>query len=271
MPPEPTAPRLRRVRDTLPAFASLRTIVALILREMSTTYGRSPGGYLWAVAEPALGLALLVAIFSTGFRSPPLGNNFPIYYASGLLPFFAFLMISTKVSQSINFSKQLLAYPRVTFLDALLARFFLATLTQVLVSYLILLVILSTMDTRTVLILPYVLSGFAMAAALGLGIGTLNAVLMAYYPVWQQVWSVLTRPLVLVSGVIFLHDKIPEPYREWLSWNPLVHVVGRTRSGFYYSYRAEYVDEMYVYLVSLICGAIGLLFLRRYYRDSLER
>ncbi|MEL6475009.1 MAG: sugar ABC transporter permease, partial [Pseudomonadota bacterium] len=30
-------------------FASLRSIIALMLREMATSYGRSPGGYLWAV------------------------------------------------------------------------------------------------------------------------------------------------------------------------------------------------------------------------------
>lgn len=264
-------PPLRNVRENLPAFASCRTTIALMLREMSTTYGRSPGGYLWAVAEPTLGLMVMVAVFSTGFRTPPLGTNFAIFYASGLLPFFTFLMVSNKVGQAINFSKHLLAYPRVTFLDALLARFVLASLTQFLVAYIIFMAILTTMDTRTILVLPKLLSSFAMAVALGLGIGTLNAVLMAYYPIWQSVWSVITRPLVLLSGVIFLHDRIPEPYREWLTWNPLVHVVGRGRTAFYYSYRGEYVDPIYVYSVALICGAVGLLFLQRYYRDSLER
>lgn len=269
--PGRAAPKLRRVQDGLPRFASLRTMVALILREMSTTYGRSPGGYIWAVAEPALGLVLLVAIFSTGFRTPPLGTNFAIFYASGLLPFFTFLQVSNKVGQSINFSRQLLSYPRVTIVDALMARFVLCALTQFLVSYLILMVILTTMETRTVIVLPVIVSAFAMATALGLGIGTLNAVLMAYYPIWQSIWSVITRPLVLISGVIILHDRIPVPYRDWLSWNPLVHVVGHSRTGFYYSYRGEYVDITYVYGVSLVCGAVGLLFLRRYYRDSLER
>ena len=269
-PLEPT-PHLQNVRQHLPRFASQRTISALILREMSTTYGRSPGGYLWAILEPALGLTLLVAIFSTGLRTPALGTNFSIFYASGLMPFFTFLVVSNKVGQAVNFSKQLLSYPRVTIIDAVLARFILALLTQLLVSYLIIAAILTTMETRTVVILPAILSAFTMAAALGLGIGLLNAVLMAYYPVWQSTWAVITRPLILLSGVIFLHDRIPEPYREWLSWNPLVHVTGRSRTGFYYSYRGEYVSEVYVYGIALICGAVGLLFLRRYYRDSMER
>jgi capsular polysaccharide transport system permease protein len=35
---------------------AMRTIVALIMREMATSYGRSPGGYIWAIAEPVAGI-----------------------------------------------------------------------------------------------------------------------------------------------------------------------------------------------------------------------
>lgn len=269
--PPPVHRTLRNVRQTLPRFASLRTITALMLREMSTTYGRSPGGYIWAVLEPALGLAVLVVLFSSGLRTPPLGTNFAIFYASGLLPFYSFILVCNKVGQAVNFSKQLLTYPRVTIVDAVLARFILASLTQFLVSSILISAILCTMETRTILVMPAILSAFAMAAALGLGVGLLNAVLMAYYPVWQSAWSVITRPLILLSGVILLHDRIPQPFRDWLWWNPLVHVTGRSRTGFYYSYRGEYISELYVYIFALICGAVGLMFLRRYWRDSIER
>jgi hypothetical protein len=51
-------------------LASFRTITALILREMATTYGRSPGGYLWAVLEPVAGVALLSLVFSLALRNP---------------------------------------------------------------------------------------------------------------------------------------------------------------------------------------------------------
>ena len=40
------------------SFASLRCVIALMLREMATTYGRSPGGYLWVMLEPIAGIAL---------------------------------------------------------------------------------------------------------------------------------------------------------------------------------------------------------------------
>lgn len=262
---------LRPTRKRLPRAASLRTITALVLREMAVTYGRSPGGYVWAVLEPALGLALLVVIFSAGFRTPPLGENFAIYYASGLLPFFMFLTVSGRVQQSINYSRQLLDYPRVTFIDAILARLTLSVLTQLAVSVLLFGFILTIYDTRTVLRFGTLINAYAMAIALGFGIGVLNCLLISRHAIWATVWSVITRPLVLISGVIFLHDRIPEPYREWLEWNPLVHVVGEARRAFYYSYIGEYVNPVFPYAVATICAAAGLLMLSSYYRDLLER
>lgn len=264
------ARRLRSVRD-VPRMASMRAVAALILREMSTTYGRSPGGYLWAFLEPVLGIVLLVLIFSTGFRAPPLGTNFAIFYASGLLPFFTFIMINTKVAQAINFSKQLLAYPRVTYVDAIIARAALALLTQLLVSVAVYTGILVAMDTRTVLVIERLVMSYAMALSLGLGFGVLNCVIMLRFPIWQSIWGVVTRPLVLVSGVIFLPEMIPQPYRDWLAWNPLVHVTGEARRAFYYGYKGAYVEPVYVFGLSLGTAVLGLIFLRRFYRDLLER
>ena len=69
-----------------------RAIGALVLREMATTFGRSPGGWLWAVAEPVAVIALLSFAFSLAFRSPSLGTSFPLFYATGYLPFLLFRM-----------------------------------------------------------------------------------------------------------------------------------------------------------------------------------
>lgn len=269
--PIPDSPKRLRSVSSAPRFASVRSIMALILREMTTSYGRSPGGYIWAVLEPALGIFFLVLIFSTGFRSPPLGTNFAIFYASGILPFFVYVNLSGKVSQALNYSKQLLAYPRVSYIDAILARFILSLLTQLLVSYVIFTVILTNFETRTALDISELALAYVMAASLGFSIGVANAVMMMRFPLWQPVWSVVNRPLILISGVIFLHDNIPSPYREWLEWNPLIHVTGQARKAFYYSYTGEYVDPMYVFGLCLVCSLFGLVFLRRYYRDFFER
>lgn len=269
IPDDTTSAELRPVR-TRRKFPTIRAIAALMLREMSTTYGRSPGGYLWAVLEPAAGIAVLSLIFSIGFRNPPMGTNFPIFYATGLVPFMFFTDISNKLSQSINFSRQLLAYPSVTYIDALLGRFVLNALTQLLVGYIVLLGILMAFETRTTLEMDRVIMAYAMSASLALGIGVMNALLISMFPVWQQVWGIVTRPLFLISGIIFTYERIPDPYQSYLWYNPLMHVTGEMRAAFYVSYEADYVFPMYVFGLSLILLVLGLVFLRRYHRDIIN-
>jgi capsular polysaccharide transport system permease protein len=265
-PPLPARPRGRRGRR----FASFRTISALILREMSTTYGRSAGGYLWAVLEPVAGIWLLTLVFSLFLRRPALGVSFPLFYATGMMPFLTFTGIAGKVAQSLTFSKQLLAYPGVTWADAIIARFLLNALTEAMVCYLVFSGIMLFEDTRVIVDLPVVGLSLLMSAALALGMGTLNCFLFTRFPLWQRAWSVLMRPMFLISGVMFLYQTVPEPMRDALWYNPLVHVVGMMRHGFYATYDAEYVSPLYIFAISGVLLLTGAVFLRRYHRDLLN-
>ncbi len=114
-------------------FAMARSVFALVLREMSTTYGRSPGGYIWAILEPVAAIALFSLAFSFMVRHPPLGRSFALFYASGFLPLAAYQALAANVGGAIRFSKPLLAYPTVTYIDAIVARVFLTMLTHTLV------------------------------------------------------------------------------------------------------------------------------------------
>ena len=262
-------PQLRPVADVR-RFATFRAISALLLREMSSTYGKTPLGYLWAVLEPVGGIALLTLIFSAGFKTPPLGTSFPIFYASGLLLYMMFLDLNTKMMTALTFSRSLLVYPRVTFADAILARFLLSVMTQLLVSYIVLVGVLSLTDHRTAPDLPMIALAFLMTAALGLGVGALNAFLAGVMPAWQRVWAIINRPMIILSGVILLYDNLPSAFQAILWYNPLIHVMGVSRAGFYPYYAADYVSLTYVFGVAMGCFVVGFLLLRRYGRWILQ-
>lgn len=266
---DPSAPRLRAAHR-LRRFASLRSIGALILREMATSYGRSPGGYLWAVAEPVGGIMLLTLIFSFGFRTPPMGTNFAIFYATGVVPFVVFTSISGRLAMSIRQARPLLGYPAVTFMDAMLAKIFFNVVTQLMVGYVVFTFIVLTQETRTDPQILGIALAYAMVFVLAIGLGTLNCFLFTAFPWWQQVWSIVTRPLFLLSCVFFMFDDVPEQVRPYLWFNPLVHVVGQMRHSFYPSYHGDYVSVAYVFAVGLVLMAIGLWLLYRYHRDLLN-
>lgn len=259
----PDIPRAQRPRR----WATSRTLSALLLREMSTTYGRSPMGYLWAILEPVGGIALLTIIFSFAFRSPELGTSFALFYATGMLPFSAYMDCSQKIAVSLRFNRPLLFYPGVTFLDSLLARMILSVFTQLMVSLIVLTGIIWIYDLDVIVDTNAIGGAYLMVFALAFGIGTLNCYLLSVYPVWERTWAILNRPLFIISCIFFLFDSIPQPFRDYLWWNPLVHLIGELRSGIYSTYDAAYVSKVYVYLVAGITGSAGLLLLRRYHKD----
>lgn len=269
-PETPETVNLRPIRKSI-WLSGPRTVMALILREMTSSYGRSPGGYLWIIVEPVLGILFLTLMFmAIGLREPALGTNFAMFFATGILPFAMFNDVSGKVAQSINFSKSLLSYPRVTYVDAIVARAALAVLTQLLVGFLLITTIRMVYDTGTVVMMGPILMAYAMAIAFGLGVGLINCFLMTQFQIWQRVWSIATRPLFLLSGIFLIYENIPTPWNGYILWNPLIHVTSKMRSGFYVGYDVLYVSYLYVFGVSLVLGLIGMIFLHRYHRDMLE-
>lgn len=263
------APRLHAVRKR-PRFQMTRTVMALILREMSTTYGRSVGGYFWAVVEPVLGIALLSVIFSLALRSPALGTNFPLFYASGYLPFALTMQLANKISGSVRFSRPFMAYPCVTFMDALFARLILNGLTGMVVNAIVVLGILLIFDLPLWANLGAITLSVGLGLLLAAGIGTLNCFLMTSFPIYEQIWSIATRPLFLVSGVFFTFDSLPRIAQDVLWYNPLIHIIGLMRHGLYPTYEGEYISVGYVVLVSMITLFFGLLLLSRHFKRLME-
>ncbi|MEO1797125.1 MAG: sugar ABC transporter permease, partial [Pseudomonadota bacterium] len=162
----PAQSKPRSVGRVTRSYASLRSISALMLREMATRYGRSPGGYLWSIVEP-LGMILILAVaFAALVRVPPLGDSFIIFFATGYLIFQLYNTVSGAIARAINFSRSLLFYPAVTWIDAVLGRFFLNFLTELLVLFLLLVVLFAITDVTLFLDIRPILIAIAMAATL---------------------------------------------------------------------------------------------------------
>ena len=253
-------------------FQRGRSIMALMLREMSTRYGRSPGGYVWTILEPVGGVALLVLILVIGLRirTPSLGVNFPIFYATGVLSLLMYQRVTSAVAEAITFSRALLAYPGVTYVDTLVARFAVQLLTGLVVMYLVFGGILVLFETRTLLDPVQILLAVAMAAGVGLGIGCLNAYLFPVFPLWKSFWGILTFPLFLMSGVFYIYEDLPALGQQILWYNPLIHITGQMRTGFYPTYSPDYITPAYVFAFALVPMVLGLLLLRRHHKKILS-
>ncbi len=267
----PVALPEREIANGKPSHGHLRAILALILREMGSRYGRNPGGYVWAVVEP-LGMIFILSLgFSLLLRSPPLGTSFLLFYATGYLPYSLFQKNTRMIMMTLAQVRSLLYYPAVGWFDAVAARFILSILTEALVAYLLLFGILMVVDTKTVLDFGPILLSFILAALLGTGMGMLNCVFVGFVPVWQTIWGIITRPMLLASGVLYIYEDLPRAAQEILWYFPLLHLTAISREGYYPIYEADFASVWYVTAVGMVLLVMGLLLMRRYHLDILAR
>lgn len=240
----------------------IRVLRALMVREMITRYGRSPLGYLWAVIEPAAVIALLSLIFSQIAHTPPEGRSFPLFYATGYVAFHWFHDISSVTARSVHVNRALLAFPKVSALDTVLARFLLQALTGLAVAGIVFGAILLVFEDPVDPEPGWLMTGFGLAMGLGLGLGLANVWLFAVSRSWEIAWNIVSRPLFLISCVFFSFESLPRAVQEVLWYNPLIHVVGAVRAGIYPTYDPVHVAPGYVAAIALGLGLLGLFALR---------
>ncbi len=249
----------------------IRIVAALLVREMATRFGSKPGGYVWAPLDPAAHIFLMTLIFQAIARTPALGTSFALFFATGYIAFQFYQAMTSYLNSAVRANRALLSYPNVAPFDTIVARFILQVFTTTLVAVIVLGAIVATTRVDTELHWPAILEAAAMACVFGLGVAMVNAVLFLKYPLYEQIFGIANRPLFLISGVFFLPDSLPTPYRDLVLVNPLVHIIMGFRKGFYPGYRAIGLDLNYLYGVAFLTLFVGMLVFtlsRRTLRDE---
>ncbi len=245
-------------------FRRLRVLFALVSREMATSHGKSYGGYLWMIAQPRGGILLLAIIFSMALRAPPLGTSFLLFYAAGTIPYQLFKATAGGVAKAVRSNSGLLTYSVVTTLDAVFAKLVFSIVTVFLISMVLYPSIILFFQVPVNIDYAALVAAFFLSALLGLGVGTLNCVLFGFFPTWNNIWRVLTRPLFFLSGVLFLYESMPPAIQDILWYNPIVHVISLMRSGFYSEYDPQFISYPYVLGIALSTFLVGGYLLRRH-------
>ncbi|OHV78510.1 sugar ABC transporter [Ensifer sp. LCM 4579] len=238
---------------------------------MSTRFGRKPGGYIWALLEPVGYISMMTAIFGALARTPVLGTSFVLFFATGFLGYQLYQAKVGFLSSAVRANKALLGYPNVAPIDAITARFVLQAMTTSLVSLIVFMGIFGTLASIPEINWSHVLEAEGGAALLSLGVGMFNSVMFIRYPLYEQIYGIVTRPMFLLSGVFFLPDNMAPPYRDYLLYNPICHVIMLFRTAFYPEYRAIGLDSGYLFTVAagvLGCGMFVFTMSRRTLRND---
>ncbi len=232
-------------------------LFALVQREMSARVGGQWVGAIWTLFEPLAHVLMLVTVFGL-MRNLP-GIEYPVFLATGLIPFFFFQKLVTRLLDGIDANRGLFAYRQVKPIDALVARAVVDALMNLLV-YLVTLLILGWIGYHVLPGKPLeVMAVTALIALFGLSFGTLTAVLGHDRPRLRSIIRLLFLPLYLASGVMFPVDTLPREYIDILLWNPMLHLVEISRHNFIPAFTpTDGVNVVYPLAWTLVSAALGL-------------
>lgn len=259
-----------RERARVKALATqLQVVHALVLRETRTRFGSHRLGYVWALLEPLLFIAMFGVFYTLLDRTLPAGLPLVPFLATGFLPYLMFNRIARQSMNAIGANKGLLFYPDVRPLDLVGARVVLEIATYLSV-FAVIMTTLGLWEGRLhVDSLLLTMVGFALAAGLGLGLGLVLCGLSVFSNSIDRLVGPMMRPLFWVSALFFSTNELPTDVRDIVLFNPLLHVIELTRDGWFPGYRVPQVSILYPAAWTLLLLYFGLT-LERVARRRLE-
>jgi capsular polysaccharide transport system permease protein len=206
-------------------------IFALLLREISSRFGKSRAGFLWVLLEPVAHLVFPIALFGFVLERALPGVEYPVFLVYGFVPFLLFKTICLQTMDGTRANRGLLSYRQVLLMDVFVAK----ALTHCAIYASVFAVVLcglALLGFDVLPPLPIELFGvLALTAALGFGLGMLFAALGILSPDLKSIARLIFIPLYFVSGILFPISRFPEEWLQWLALNPVLHLVELSRDA----------------------------------------
>ena len=242
-----------------PLTVMSRVVLAVLLREMQTRFGKNRLGYLWALFEPVLHVSVYLTVFILLGRSTPLGDSLPLFLITGVTPWLLFSHVLDRTMRAVDGNRALLTYPHVMPLDLIIARSVLEAATKIVVFVILCAGCYVGFGPFAVERPLDVLAALASLALIGAGVGMIAAAIAAAFPTFDRLFPAIKRPLYFTSGVFFLAERLPPQARDWLALNPLLHAIEWLRSAFFPDFESTVANPLYPVAFGCCALFLGLI------------
>ncbi len=256
------APSAARSSLPLDAAVQLRTIGALIMRELHTRFGRDNIGYLWLFLEPAL-LTMGVAAIHVGMQLRlPWGMQLVPFYVSGYAAFMLFRSTATRAGTTLEANGSLLYHRQVTIFDLLFSRALLDAIALMGAS----LLLIAAAAAFGLAQLPGKPLLFLTAWGLNLwfcfGVSMLALAGNVVFPSLDRFIQPTTYLMLPLSGAFFILDQLPPYMRPVVAWVPNAQIAEMVREGQFGDFTSHYVNVLYIIFWCTGVTLLGLLAIR---------
>lgn len=259
-------------RNSLTAVSNWRLMIWLAVRHLLNSYtGGSRVAFITTLLEPLVivsGMYVIRGLLKTNM--PNYGTSLFLFYASGFLPFYLFIRVSSRTRQARTRPSGVL--PGLSPLDVFIATVLLNSLIWITMIVVIFCGMwLYGIDQARPASLVTCAIPIMLLIVLGAGIGMINNVIGRFLSFWNTFYAIFTRGLLFLSGVIIIVDFTPIWLREICIINPLSHGVEWFRLGVYGRYPHNSLDPAYLIEWALIALFIGVVVDRAAIRKLGER
>jgi capsular polysaccharide transport system permease protein len=253
-----------RLRD---AFAIQRTVIgALLLRELSSRFGRENLGFLWLFLEPALLGGAIGVVHSVSGHGLPGGIDVLSFWVLGYIPYFLFRSVVNRAPVAVVSNQSLLYHRRVTILDIMLSRNLLegAAVSGAMLAFILVIGAATGVWPQQP---ARVVAGMVLMLALAHGISLLIAAGSVYTEMFDRMTHLVTYLSLPVLGAFYMVFWLPTELQEMALWIPTVHIFELVRDGQFGTQVPTRYDIPYLLACIALVNLFGLAALRRARRD----
>lgn len=240
----------------------LAILGALMMRELSSRFGRKNIGFFWIMAEPALFCVGIIVLWS--IIKPPFEHGIPVaaFAMTGYLPL---LVVRNSVSQGahcILANNGLLYHRNITLLHLFAARMTLEYIGIALAAV----VIASVLTFLGFVELPHdmfkIVVGFVVLCWFSFGLAMIIGSLASRFEVVERVAPIASYLLIPISGAFFMLSWLPPDVRSIAASVPTVHGFEYIRQGFFGESVGHVANLAYLTAWSIVSVFSGLVSLR---------
>lgn len=240
----------------------MRVIKALMLRELTTRFGRENIGFLWIMAEPLL-FAVLVGLLWRAMKGPlEYGVDIVAFVVSGYIPLVLFRSSVTRAVSSFTANGSLMYHRQVKVLDLILVRFLIELIGHMM-AYLFIALVLGAFGFFP---MPYdvgfLILGWTYYAAFTFAVTLVVAPLSEISEVLEKFVGVSTYLMIPFSGAFYLVGSLYSDAAAVVLWSPPVHGMEMMRYGIFGPSIDPQYDFLYPLQFILPCMALGLVLCR---------
>ena len=239
-----------------------RVIKALLIRELTTRFGRENIGFLWIIGEPLL-FALLVGFVWRGIRGTEVyGVDVMVFVVTGYIPLVLFRSTISRSVSSFTANSSLLYHRQIKILDLISVRFLIEFVGHMM-AYLFIALLLGAVGIFPV---PYdigfLVLGWIYYSIFTFSVALLVAPLSEMSEILEKVIPVTTYLMIPFSGDFYFVSALFPAAAAVVLYSPPVHGMEMMRYGVFGPSISPQYDYFYPLAVSLPIMLSGLILCR---------